>query len=237
MPFNSLPPELVVQVLSFVLPEDLVSFALVCHQIYDNAGSCLAKHKAFRAQYSSIFVQLNEPADILLQFSKDPWRSSYPRHIVFRCSQRQRGEDTVWTGDQARNRLDRLREIASECQYKLTESVNHLSPNDINRVHDATMALSFWLFPNLESVKIASEIQLQRGFSITTALLAQDARAIDGTRVQALEKLSKFTLGNKIIAGYRIIEFAAFVSFMALPGIKTFECNNIHTNGRMSGQY
>lgn len=131
MSFGALPPELIIGILDYVLPDDLVSFVSTCHQVHDYASPFLAQHRKFRKEYSTVEIQINGIPRILRGFASDPWKCLYVKHLMFQSLSR------ADTDEMLEEKRSLLRQCASVAGFETLYRIHARIKQEPFGTHDA----------------------------------------------------------------------------------------------------
>lgn len=87
MSLLDLPPEILLQIITRISPNDIEAFGTTCNAIYSLATSRLATHFALKAQFHSVALPDDSgftcPSRLLKRMWYDPWIAFYIKRMVF----------------------------------------------------------------------------------------------------------------------------------------------------------
>ena len=219
MSLQTLPPELVALIWTFVVPSDAVPFSLTCHHIHDFAGPCLAQHKKMQRRYSTLVIHPHRNPQELFSFFIDSWRFLYPREIFFENALPSTFASAAtlnsWTWTHTKTQMMFL---IRKGFVKLGKSLNEYTQ------HDFVMALSFWLLPKLESIRVEAnpnDIPFLEVGSLSNQIMCGE----DRTRKAALKNVSKLTISG--MNDGRCASLSVLKPLITLPALKIFEASGL----------
>ena len=219
MSLQTLPPELVALIWTFVVPSDAVPFSLTCHHIHDFAGPYLARHRRMVRQFSKLDTPFCWDSRALLPFLKDSWKSLYPREIVFEYFyQGVLASDVATTDLNHKLAKTQLRVLIRKGILTLDKALSQYT------LRDKIMALSLWLLPQLESIEIKAnpnDIPFLRVGSLSNQIMCGGHR----TKKASSRNLSKLIISRKVNS--RCASLSVLKAVITLPALERFEASGL----------
>lgn len=236
--FNSLPNELVLQIIRLLLPDDLESFSSTGRLAYKLAGSSLEEHRELKRKYRFWCSDVRAPSDsclyvLLRAILKNPRIALYVETLPVGNVYEERMSDAgdvetkpyfsrtgVMTDDEQARFIKAIR----ECRYVSADESEGWSHSLENGYDDPTLALLVTLLPNLERLDIEVTAPCIPLFFETIRRISTTSSTLDPSR--PLSRLSEAVVGfTKLVdeSPIKAIDIGCLWPFFALPSMR-FVC-------------
>ena len=215
----SLPPEILLQIIDTIPPEDLESFCQCCKALMELAKDALKRHASMKAKYSEIYFggvdegyymkpEIVNPVRILREILKNDRYACYPERLTIgQCDSIGFNELIMdqWINDS----LNAVEEVGDEIRALLSDSVylngdltcqwNGYTVNDCYEAikHGCGLfsaALAITLLPNLRSMTFTRSSSLKSKISQMLISIIKMSLHPSSSQPIALNKLSEVHL-------------------------------------------